>query len=209
MKTALFSLVILICAGLVSCQKDDMLNSNFDVDINKYNAQLKSDYNTALINHNLLTSANNGNNASVYINLFNKNDSLFSGHFYEFCIDMMQNSGMMSGTNGIMGTNYGMMSGNGGMMGGNMMNGVGMGSVVDMNKMMSYMDSLHNYNRTAINPDYYETDSLMFYQMNLCKMMIAHTDSVTTIFNKMQLLRKNHLTSMTIRKLEQILTRFN
>jgi hypothetical protein len=192
MKTAILSFIIIISAGFFSCQKNDMMNNISDVDINRYNNQLKGDYNNALINHNLLTSANNENNASVYRTLFHISDSLFSGHFYEFCIDMMQNSGMMSGSNGIMGTNYGMMSGNSGMMGGNMMNGVGMGSNVDMNKMMSYMDSLHNSNRTAINPDYFETDSLMFSQMDLCKMMIAHTDSVTTIFNKMQLLRKNH-----------------
>jgi len=192
MKTSLLSIIIIISAGLFSCQKDDMMNNISDVDINKYNTQLKGDYNNALINHNLLTSANNGNNSNVYTNLFNKNDSLFSGHFYEFCIDMMQNSGMMSGSNGMMGTNYGMMSGNSGMMGGNVMNGVSMGSNVDMNKMMSYMDSLHNSSRTAINPDYFETDSLMFNQMNFCKLMIAQTDSVTAIFNRMQLLRKNH-----------------
>jgi len=85
-----------------------------------------------------------------------------------------------------------MMSGNGGMMGGNMMNGSIMGSNVDMNRMKSYMDSLHNSNRIVLNSDYFKTDSLMFYQMNLCKMMIAQTDSVTAIFNRMQLLRKNH-----------------
>ena len=192
MKTKLFSVVIIICAGLVSCQKDEMLNNNFDVDINKYNAQLKSDYNSALSNHNLLTKGNIGNNASGYRTLFHKNDSLFSGHFYEFCIDMIQNSGMMSGSNGIMGTNYSMMSGNGGMMGGNMMNGSNMGSNVDRNRMMSYMDSLHNSNRTVLNSDYFKTDSLMFYQMNVCKMMTIDTDSIVSIYGKMQSLRKHH-----------------
>jgi hypothetical protein len=192
MKTALFSIVIIICAGLVSCQKDENMNNNFDVDINNYSAQLKSDYNSALYNHNLLTSGNIGNNAAGYRTLFHKNDSLFSGHFYDFCIDMIQNSGMMSGTNGMMGTNYGMMSGNGGMMGGNMMNGSNMGSTVDRNRMISYMDSLHNSNRTVLNSNYLKTDSLMFYQMSLCKMMIAQTDSVTAIFNRMQGLRKKH-----------------
>ena len=192
MKTALFSIVIIICAGFASCQKDENMNNNFDVDINKYNAQLKSDYNSALYNHNLLTSGNIGNNASGYRTLFHKNDSLFSGHFYDFCIDMIQNSGMMSGANGMMGTNYGMMSGNGGMMGGNMMNGSNMGSNVDRNRMISYMDSLHISNSTVLNSDFLKTDSLMFYQMNLCKMMIAQTDSVTAIFNRMQGLRKKH-----------------
>jgi len=85
-----------------------------------------------------------------------------------------------------------MMSGNGGMMGGNLMNGLVMGSNVDMYKMMNYMDSLHNSDKTVLDPDYFIIDSLMFNQMSLCKMMINQTDSVTAIYNKMQLLRKNH-----------------
>lgn len=176
---------------MISCQKDGMMNDDFNVNINKYSKQLKSDYNTALINHNLLTSADN-NNATFYNALYRKNDSLFSGHFYEFCIDMMQNSGMMSGSNGMMGTNHSMMSGSGGIMGGNLMNGLVMGSDVDMYKMMNYMDSLHNSDKTVLTPNYLLTDSLMFRQMNLCEMMIIQTDSVTSIYNKMQLLRKNH-----------------
>lgn len=97
--------------------------------------------------------------------MFNRNDSLFSQHFCEFCIDMMQNNGMMSTSNGMMATNSGMMGGNGGMM-----NRDHMGDTVDMNKMMRYMDRLHISTGTEMNPDYMKTDSLMYNQMSNCNM---------------------------------------
>ena len=166
----------------VACNKDGMLNNDLSVDINKYETTLNSDYNNAVLNHNAVTS-----NPAYYKMMFNTNDSLFSEHFYDFCIDMMKNSGMMSTTGGMMGNNSSMMSGSNGMMNGNTM-----GSQADMIKMMDYIDSIHVSNATMMDHDYMKTDSLMYNQMSTCKMMTSQTEGITTIFGKMQTLRKTH-----------------
>jgi D-arabinose 1-dehydrogenase-like Zn-dependent alcohol dehydrogenase len=119
--------------------------------------------------------------------MFNQNDSLFSEHFYGFCIVMMKNSGMMSTGGGMMGNNSNMMGASGGMM-----NGSTMGNLADMNKMMDFMDSIHVSTEKMMVPDYMNTDSLMYNQMSMCKMMTSQTDGIKTIFGNMQTLRKNH-----------------
>ena len=202
-----------IAATLIftACKKNDMMTDTLGVNVKKYQKSLNADYSNALVNHNALVgsnvsatdhSAHHGGSSttataidtSYFRMMFNKNDSLFSEDFYKFCIDMMQNSGMMSTTNGMMGNNSGMMGGSVGMMGGSggMMNGTTMGSMDDMTKMMSYMDSLHLSAQTMMNPNFMKMDSLMYNQMSTCKMMTTQTDSITSTFGKMQLLRKTH-----------------
>lgn len=189
----------------ISCQKDNMMDKSLGIDIKKYENQLSIDYSNALLNHNSLnvTGVTPGEHvahhsgtatASTYDTIyfkkmFNWNDSLFSAHFYEFCLDMMQNSGMVGSSNNMMGNISSMMGGTG-----DMMNGGTMGGTIDMNEMMSYMDNLNNSDKTMMNPDYMKTDSLMFNQMNLCKMMISQTDTIKSIYGNMQALRKNHKT---------------
>ena len=203
MKSTLITITLAATLIFVACQKNDMMKDSLGVDTQKYYNQLNIDYSNALYNHNALITSSvssgdhsshhggingNSNIDSLYLKMmFNRNDSLFSEHFYDFCKDMMQNSGMMSTTNGMMGNNGGMMGGSGGMM-----NGTTMGSMADMTKMMSYMDSLHLSAQTMLNSDFMKADSLMHNQMTTCKMMTTQTDSISSTFGKMQLLRKNH-----------------
>jgi predicted small secreted protein len=206
MKNTVISIVIVSAIILAACQKSNMMNS-LGVDTKKYEKELSQDYSNAEQFHNVLVTKNISTNVSAsdhvarhsgnvtailfdsdyYKMMFNRNDSLFSEHFFEFCKDMMQNSGMMSSTNGMMGNNGGMMGSNGGMMNGNTM-----GSKADKTKMMNYMDSLHLSTQTMMNLNFIKTDSLMHNQMTMCKMMTTQTDSIEYTLNKMQLLRKNH-----------------
>jgi len=97
MKNTLISIAIAIIIMIVACQKNEMMNNTFGVDTKDYENKLSIDYSNALLNHNALstTSAASTIDNSYYKMMFNRNDSLFSQHFYEFCVDMMQNSGMM------------------------------------------------------------------------------------------------------------------
>jgi len=203
MKSKMSLLAIITIAVFTACNKGDMMDNSMGVDIQKYGKQLKADYSNASYYHNILNASGNstgghethhtgtGNTTTIdtiyNMMMFSTNDSLFSEHFYEFCMDMMQNSGMMGTSNGMMGNNSGMMGGSGGMM-----NGSTMGSMEDMNKMMNYMDSLHNSTQSMMNPDYMKTDSLMHKQMTMCKMMTSQTDSIENTFNMMQSLRLTH-----------------
>jgi len=204
MKRTLILVSLATTLLFVACKKDGMMNDTLGVDTKKYQKSLSIDYSNALVNHNALNSstvsttdhnAHHGGSStttttidtSYFKMMFNKNDSLFSEDFYKFCIDMMQNSDMMGTTSGMMGSNSGMMGGTGGMM-----NGTTMGSMADMNKMMSYMDSIHKSTETMMNPDYMRTDSLMHNQMTQCQMMTSQTDSIELIFGKMQMLRGSH-----------------
>jgi hypothetical protein len=191
MKNTMVSIAIAATIVTSACQKNDMLNNTSGVNTKNYENKLSIDYSNALLNHNALstTSAASTIDNSYYIMMFNRNDSLFSQHFYEFCMDMMQNSGVMSTSNGMMGNNRGMMGGNGSKMHGGPMGGIG-----DMNKMMRYMDSLHLSTGALMNPDYMKTDSLMYNQMNNCNMMSPETDSIVNVYGNMQMLRKNHKT---------------
>lgn len=198
--------LLFMLAGVIwftACQKNGMMDDELGIDVSKYEKLLSSDYSNALNKHNALNTASvsagdhsahhGGNTGSSTIDtlylkmMFGRYDSLFSKHFFEFCMDMMQNSGMMSTSGGMMGNNSGMMGGSGGMM-----NGTTMGSMEDMNKMMNYMDSLHTSTQTMLNPDYMRVDSLMYDQMIQCNMMIAQMDSIEKVFNNMQILRFNH-----------------
>ena len=203
MKNTLISIAIAATLIIAGCQKNDIMNNTFGIDTKKYENELGIDYSNALLNHNILSTASvleSTHNAhhigssdastvdtSYYKMMFIRHDSLFSQHFYEFCKDMMQNSGMMSTSNGMMGNNGHMMGGNGGKM-----NECPMGDTVDMNEMMRYMDSLHLSTGTMMNPDYMKTDSLLYNQMTMCNMMSPQTDSVVSIYGNMQMLRKNH-----------------
>lgn len=206
MKRTLILVSLATTLLFVACKKDGMMNDTLGVDTKKYQKSLSIDYSNALVNHNALNSstvsttdhnAHHGGSVtttatvdtSYFKMMFTKNDSLFSEDFYKFCIDMMQNSGMMGTSSGMMGSNGGMMGGTGGMMNGNTM-----GSMADMNKMMSYMDSIHTSTETMMNPDYMKTDSLMHNQMTQCKMMTTQSDSIEIIFGNMQMLRGNHKT---------------
>ncbi len=193
MKKSIFTMVIAVALMFAACQKDNMMNNKFNVDTQKYETQLNQDYTQANQFHMaLITTKNSGTNTSTTTDtlynkmMYNKNDSLFSEHFFSFCIDMMQNSGMMSDTGGMMGNNSNMM-GSGGMM-----NGGTMGNTQDMDKMMNFMDSLYTTSQNMMNHDYLNTDSLLHNQMNMCNMMTTETEGVENIYNKMQTLRKDH-----------------
>lgn len=192
MKNTMISIAIASIIIIVACQKNDIMNNNLGIDTKNYENKLSSDYSNALLYHNsYITGTGDASTMdnSYYKMMFNRNDSLFSQHFYEFCLDMMHNRGMMSTSNGMMGNHNGMMGGNGGTM-----NRYHMGDTVAMNNMISYMDSLHLSTGTMMNPDYMKTDSLMYNQMTNCNMMSTETDSIVYIYGNMQILRKNHKT---------------
>jgi len=192
MKNIIISMAIAVTLIVTACQKNDKVNSTFGVDTQSYETKLNSDYTNAVQYQNSLNTAGAD---TVYFNMmFNSCDSLFSEHFYAFCVDMMQNSGMMSSTDGMMGSNSGMMGGNNGMMGDNsgMMNGTTMGSMTDMNTMMNFMDSVHHSAQTMPHADYMNADSLMHDQMTMCKMMTTETDSIEITYGNMHTVRTNH-----------------
>lgn len=201
MKTKWILLAIVTMTALAACNKNDMADDNFSVDTQKYKGLLSTDYSNALNLHNTLSNTTAGGHASHHggtgntssvdttymMIMFSKNDSLFSEHYYNFCMDMVQKSGMMSASNGMMGNNSSMMGTNGGMM-----NGSTMGSMADMTAMMNYIKSVHDSTSTSMNSDYLKTDSLMHNQMVQCKMMTDETDSIEFYFGKMQMLRNSH-----------------
>jgi len=181
MKPVLISLGIAVAIFFMGCNENDGTNGSLNLDIQKYESELSVDYTNAQKYHNDFTAD------SLYNGMmFHQCDSLFSDHFYDFCIDMMQNSGMMSDGNGMMGGKGGMMGGSGGMMGGNPM-----GSLADKNNMLDYMDSVHVVTH-GMNPDFLANDSLMYRQMTLCQMMVTQTDGIETLYDNMQLLREAH-----------------
>jgi hypothetical protein len=202
MKNSKILAVAVAIVLFAACQKDNMMDNTLGVDVKGYETQLKQDYTYALEYHNALGTtksltddhsahhSSSGNSVltdSAYNSMmFNSNDSLFSEHFYKFCKDMMQNSGMMTGTGGMMGSNSNMM-GSGGMM-----NGSTMGGEMDMNKMMGYMDSLHVSMQNMMDPNYQMHDSLLYSQMSMCKMMTSGTEGIEQNYTNMQLLRKSH-----------------
>lgn len=169
---------------MAACSRDGMMDNKSGVDIKKYESSLNIDYSNSLQYHNLLTTVSvsptdhashhlGSSNATfsdpVYFkNMFTTNDSMFSEHFFEFCQEMMRDSGMIGVSGGMM------------------------GSKEDMDKMMEYMDSVHLSNVTMMNPDYAHTDSLFFQQMSMCKMMNSQTDEISNIYTNMQVLRHNH-----------------
>lgn len=200
---------LIICLALVSvklfsaCQKDGMMSNTLGVDVKGYEILLKQAYTKAYEYHAAFGLSNNATNDehaahhggttnTVPVDsdynkmMFNMNDSLFSEHFYKFCIDMIQNFGMMGNQIQMMGNNSNMMGT------GDMMNGSTMGSQMDMGKMMEYMDSLHSNTKNKLEPNYKRHDSLLFNQMKMCNMMINETIGIEQNFQDMQQLRKEH-----------------
>jgi hypothetical protein len=184
MKKLVFLIGVTVTMIFTACNKNEMSDNSLNVNTQAYENQLSQDYTKSLQFHEALSTTNGI--TSYNMSMYKTNDSLFSDHYYKFCKDMMQNSGMMSGTNGMMGGNTNMM-GSGGMM-----NGGTMGSSMDMNKMMNYMDSVYQSGKTMMNAEFMKNDSLLHNQMTMCKMMVSQTEGVNTVYNNMQTLRKNH-----------------
>lgn len=180
---------------LAACQKVDMAPG---IDIQKYESQLITDYSNASVSHKALSGVSADSHVSHHsgpstgtqpneLMMFNKNDSLFSEHFYEFCIEMMKNQNQMS-TNGMMGST-GMMESTG-MMGNHEM----MSGTKDLDEMLQLMENHHTDKSEMMNNDYYKVDSLMYANMAECKMMKNGTEGISAIFNQMQELRFEHRT---------------
>lgn len=112
--------------------------------------------------------------------MFTKNDSLFSEHYFEYCIDMLKNDIMVVDSTGLMGKyTTSMSTGN-------------MGNTMDKGKMLAYMDSMHLSIKNSTNRDYMRNDSIMHDHMVMCKTMSIQTDSIESVYNKMKILRRNH-----------------
>ncbi|MDP2088788.1 MAG: hypothetical protein Q8J84_05250 [Flavobacteriaceae bacterium] len=184
-----FSIVAIIVVLFAACQVNDSMNDTLGVDVQKYENLLTQDFTNAN-QYNLVSktqqSIQENNRTSVvdpsYNHLmFRKHDSLFSVHFYNFSIEMMENKGIINGSSGMMGNTGGMMN-----------SGYMMGSSDDMKYMIKYMDSLHFSTQTMLDPNYIKHDSLMFSQMKIRKMMNSQTIGIQNVYEKMQQLRKNH-----------------
>ncbi len=185
MKNIQISIVISVTLLVTACQKDDILKSAFNVNTAKYETTLYNDYSNALLIHRSLKSA--PADTAYLRTMFSTYDSLFSVHYYAFCVDMVQNSGMMNTSSKMMGSNSGMMGGKGAMM-----NGSYMGSLADKDAMIDFMDSLHQTTQSLLNHDYMNYDSLMRNQLIMCNMMTLETDSIETIYGSMHIIRRNH-----------------
>jgi len=202
-----------------ACQKNEIQDSAQKVDVASYETQLSQDYNQASLYHSALMSTttstdttttpgtttttggdgtghashhiiglNKVNSLDISYNMlmFAKNDSLFSEHYFKYCIDMLKNDIMVVDSTGLMGKNTTTMTT------GNMMNGGSMGNMMDKDKMLAFMDSMHLSIKNSSNRDYMRNDSIMHDHMVMCKTMSIQTDSVENIYTKMFFLRKNH-----------------
>lgn len=185
-KISVLAISILLFAA---CQENDSMDDTLGVDVQKYENILTQDFTNAN-QYNLASKTQQSfqeNNRTSVVNpsynhlMFRKHDSLFSVHFYNFSMEMMENKGMMKGSSGMMGNTGGMMSG-----------GYMMGSSDDMKYMIKYMDSVHFSNKIMLVPNYIKHDSLMFSQMKSRKMMTSQTIGIQSVYKKMQELRKNH-----------------
>ena len=107
----------------------------------------------------------------VYDMNYHQNDTAFSMHYYQYCLDMMKMKGM--GTNGKMGSG-GMMGGSGGMM-------------CNMDSMMVVMKGMMNMNT-------FKMDSMMDLHMVNCPAMGSMSSNMNNMFNNMQAMRKEHMT---------------
>lgn len=197
MRSTIVLLTIAVSLVFAGCQKDDTADNRNGIDTKKYETSLTLDYSNALQYHNALNSAYSDNhlpgntaqnNTQHYILMFHVSDSLFSEHFYDFCLDIAKYLSTAGNGNG-MGNNYSMMGGNGGMM-----NGFGPLSASDQNEMINYMNEVHNSNLN--HSDYMITDSLMFNQLIRCRVFSDQTDSIEGIYKKMQELRAIHRMSL-------------
>jgi hypothetical protein len=99
---------------------------------------------------------------------------------------MLKNDIMVVDSTGLMGKNTTTMTT------GNMMNDGSMGNMMDKDKMLAFMDSMHLSIKNSSNRDYMRNDSIMHDHMVMCKTMSIQTDSVENIYTKMFFLRKNH-----------------
>jgi hypothetical protein len=120
--------------------------------------------------------------------MFNKNDSLFSEHYFQYCKYMLQNenSNMVVDSTGLMVNQTTAMGF------GNSMVGSGMGNMGDKSKMIQLMDSMHLSLKNTTNPDYMRNDSILHEHIVMCKMMSTQTDSIENVYAKMKILRRNH-----------------
>lgn len=135
-----------------------------------------------------ISRVNSANDINYNKMMFNKNDSLFSEHYFQYCKYMLQNenSNMVVDSTGLMvnqTTTMGL---------GNSMVGSGMGNMGDKSKMIQLMDSMHLSLKNTINPDYMRNDSILHEHIAMCKMMSTQTDSIESVYNKMKILRRNH-----------------
>lgn len=193
-----------------ACQKNEILDSSQKVDVASYEAQLSQDYTQASLYHSALISTTTSTDTSVTTGtttttgsdgtdhashhiirlnkassidisynemMFAKNDSLFSEHYFKYCIDMLKNDIMVVDSTGLMGKYTTSMS---------------TGNMMDKNKMLAYMDSMHLSIKNSTNRDYMKNDSIMHDHMVICKTMSIQTDSVENIYTNMFILRKNH-----------------
>lgn len=112
--------------------------------------------------------------------MFATNDSLFSEHYFKYCIDMLKSDIMVVDSTGLMGQYTTSMSTG------------SMGNMIDKNTMLLHMDSIHLTIKNSTNRDYMLNDSIMHNHMIMCKTMSIQADSVENLYSKMYILRKNH-----------------
>jgi len=202
---------------LASCEKTELAaDSAKQAEVLKYETILTQDYTQASLYHSALlpstttdtttttTTGSDGtnhgahhviglsrvNSADINYNkvMFNKNDSLFSEHYFQYCKYMLQNenSNMVVDSTGLMVNQTTAMGF------GNSMVGDGMGNMGDKNKMIQLMDSMHLSLKNTTNPDYMRNDSILHEHIVMCKMMSIQTDSIESVYAKMKILRRNH-----------------
>jgi len=106
-----------------------------------------------------------------YDSMYHMQDTSFSMHLHQYCLEMMKMSGMDS--NGMMGGSGGMMGGSGGMM-------------CNMDSMMMAMNGMMNMNT-------FKMDSMMMVHMTNCPAMGSMPNTMQNLVNNMQAVRKEHM----------------
>jgi len=183
MRNAVLWIVAVGIIVITACQKSG-LNDNPGIDTKSYETKLSADYRSALADQNSLATSQAPTDIQYYNMMFERHDSLFSQHFFNFCSDFLKSSGTQY--------EYHDTSHHGGMGDGGMMNGGMMDDHHDYHGMVSYMDSLHLSSEHSGTDDFLLTDSLMYREMETHSMIPVDNDTITHIYHQMQDLRRIH-----------------
>lgn len=189
MKTAIIIFLITTVTITWSCQKENLEYPVKRIEMEKYETLLNKNYDEALESHIRLTDSGNLSidDFDYYMLMYHISDSLFSLHFYNFCIDLFKDESDLSGNYGMMGNYHGMMTSNGYNQGGS--NNPGNS---DTEVVFDQMNEIYQMVCNEEDPDYEEADSLMYNQMPVAIPFSLSADRIRSIFDKMQDLRSIH-----------------
>jgi hypothetical protein len=220
MKIEITITTVVLMLAFTACQKNEILGSAQEVEVQGYEAQLTQDYTQASLYHSALmpststttstgttttttTGSGGTDHASHHVIGLSKVNSadinysklMFAKNDSLFSEHYFQYCKYMlqNENSNMVVDSTGLMVNQTTTMGlGNSMVGNGMGNMGDKSKMIQLMDSMHLSLKNSIMPDYMRNDSILHEHIVICKMMSTRTDSIESVYNKMKILRRNH-----------------